>query len=123
MNHLMNLIKVYYKPKVWVAYITTGREKYEFDTEIIGTYSNYKEAIINVYRFLYNDGKIFPSFLERGCRFEENFHDRIQIEKELYDSETSPERMEELLRVSCSLYNDDHYLEGWRYEIKEQIIN
>ena len=129
---------------VFVAYITSGRDKYDYFTELVGVFHKKEDAEKAMKRNLIECGKIFMTFydiiiddkntnifdiendyysiLKKINNFEERFN------KCNYEDQFLEEFKEDFINLDVDLgkivnqYNDSFYEDGWEYVIDEVEI-
>lgn len=129
---------------VYIAYITSGREKYEYDTQVIGLFNDENVAEREMKKALILQGQIlslcfyyvddYPeeySFIKEFDNFENRLK-KIKDIKDISDSYRQNYFIKEFLddMVNCDMtleymvdnYNNSYYGDGWDYTITEYDI-
>lgn len=116
---------------LYVAYVTSGRDKYEYKTEFLGLFRSVKNAekamigylfeTCRVLNYIYNDitnheyalFKLFDNFQERynKCLNEVDFIKEFKEDVKNLD-----------LNTVVQDYSDSFYGDGWNYTIKPYVI-
>ncbi len=117
-----------YSKNVFIAYITEGRDKYEYSTTIVGIFMNKNDALFKIFEKLYNDGKILMDdyFADMDDYAQEIFKDVASYNK--FDEYKGDHFPFHLLHENIDLesviygYHDSYYEDGWDYTIKEMAI-
>jgi hypothetical protein len=126
---------------VFIAYITGGRDKYDYYTDFVGVFNNEKDAEKAVKRNLIECGKIFDFFYD--IILEDKKENAFDIENKHYsilkkinnfeerynkcnnEDQFLEEFKEDLINIDKDLdyivgrYNDSYYGDGWNYTIDE----
>ena len=121
----------YGSKKIYISYITEGRERYYYHTDIIGAFVDKNTAMKKLFQTLVDHGKIL---------LEEVFEDDPDCGREIFKDEESFEKFKEidrddieefpfhLLDENIDLeeiiegFSDSYYKDGWDYSIKEVEI-
>ena len=116
--------------KVFIAYITEGREKYYYDTTFIGVFRNKKDAMMKLYEKLWQKEYILCPYYNDSERAEE-IADLFKVE-ESYNRYKECERDDPFpfhlldedfdLEYLIDSYDDSYRGDGWDYTIKEVKI-
>ena len=129
---------------VYVAYITSGRDKYEYETQVIGLFNDENDAeremkkalilqrqILSLSFYYVDDYPEEYSFIKEFDNFENRLK-KIKDIKDVNDSYRNKYFTEEFLddMVNCDMtleymvdkYNDSYYGDGWDYTITEYDI-
>ena len=118
---------------LWVIYVTSGREKCEYRTDLIGLFENVDEGRAKLLRYLIDEGRLF-SMIEgseyinnesddnnwKECNMEELDADEIETFLKTKESLKHGTISEELFD-ECMKYEDSYFQDGWDYSIK--LIN
>jgi len=91
----------------WVAYITEGREKYEYHTHLVGVFERVHSAARFMLTKLVEQGKLFGD--EEDEKDQKQAVDRLERADE-----------DEVLSVLATIVreaNDSFYMDGWDYTI------
>lgn len=129
---------------VYVAYITSGRDKYDYYTDLIGVFYKREDAEYALKKYLIESRKIFDSYFDaiNDAKEENNFNLEIEyftplkkfnqfeerLQKCMNDDDFIDEFKEDLLNIEgllediISRYNDSYYQDGWDYTIDEVEI-
>ena len=133
---------------VFVAYITSGRAKYEFETQFIGLFNDKNVAEREIKKALILQGKILSFYLYYADDYADNFPEEYSFLKEFDNFENRLKKIEDIKDVSdsyrnnyfieefldemvnCNMtleymintYDDGHYEEGWNYTIIETDV-
>ena len=105
---------------VWVVYITSGREKYVYETNMVGLFKEYGQAARALVQELMNQGRINGIFdPEKEDYSEEDYSEHEALREQFKCKEWCPDTIESFIKE-----NDDSYFEdGWDYTIAQyQII-
>lgn len=97
---------------VWIAYVTTGCEKYK--TTIVGTFTKRYLACRAVFDYLCKENHIF-SFRE----VEEVQNEYVTARPEMMRRTRSAHVY---LKTCVDKYNDGYYGNGWDYTIEKQTV-
>ena len=129
---------------VFVAYITSGRDKYEYETQFIGLFNDENDAKRKMKKtlilqrqilslcFYYSDN--YPeeySFIKKFDNFENRLK-KIKDIKDINDSYRNKYFIDEFLDdiINCDMtleymvnnYNNSYYGDGWDYTIIETDV-
>lgn len=117
---------------VYIAYITSGREKYDFQTDIAGIFEKRCDAEIAISKKLIEHHRLMlvdiveeassqdelPDFIKAISSSDKLIDsDEEEIETFLIENVSQLPPLKDLLR-----YNDSYYGEGWNYAIEEHKI-
>jgi len=132
-NIIINKFRMYY-----LAYLTMGRAKYEFETIIVGLFRDKNQACSKMADVLADGRLLFDDINEYYTRnintYDADFYDdllkvnggnkkytdiEIQDHKDMIKNITNQTVTEELLKKYVQKYNNGYHEEGWTYEIEE----
>jgi len=99
---------------MFVAYVTSGREKYHYETQLVGVFRTEKLAVQTMFYFLVHEGRLFDTRDERPEE-QENF--RQYRAKFALDSPHSTEELKTYLTNVCKTWSDSFYEDGWNFSI------
>jgi hypothetical protein len=104
-----------YNP-IWVAYVTTGYEEYEFETKIIGTFTKRYLACQAVFEYLCETSRIFGSGYEDPS-FTEKEKQTVSTDM-MKRTRSAPRFLEE----SVNRYKNSFYKIEWDYAVEKQTV-
>jgi hypothetical protein len=110
------------KTSLFLAYVTSGREKYVFTTNIIGIYTDKRKALQETFCYLVDDGLIFD---EKDADSDDENDEQKEYTKAVInmDNISDIKRLETYLQMCVKKYNNTYYKNGWTYTIKLQDVN
>lgn len=91
---------------MWVAYISSGLDKYEYSTEFVGLFHEYVDAVEALISWLAKTERVLVDDIQR-TDFETWYLQR--------PDHTSKERLD----VLCTRFSDGFYRDGWNYTMLE----
>lgn len=107
---------------VYVSTITSGREKYKYETTLVGVFQCKKDAVMATFDVLHKSEKIF-SLEDEDDKVDE------MLDTKYYQSMVQRNKLcnsidncNEMLHNVCTKFSDSYYKDGWHYCIQEQEI-
>jgi hypothetical protein len=120
--------------ELYVAYITSGREKYEYKTEFVGGFTEHADALKAVFSKLVSSGRVLePESVEDSLGdityMLKTFKDENSLMDYIEDVDERPvdfpfhflnpnTKLEDIIKD----WNDSFYKDGWDYKIKKITI-
>ena len=108
--------------KLYLAYVTSGREKYEYTTEIVGLYQSKKKAMRELFDHLLNTDRfldLFDEWIDEDGKKVENskvYFQRYIDQK--FDTDLELLGFEQMVIH----FSNSHHKDGWDYTVVEQNI-
>jgi len=97
---------------VWVAYVTSGREKYEYETEFVGVFATEALACEALFQHLVKTKRIFSPELRRdNPEAHDVFVGAQQLRKTPKD-----------LVWYCEKFDDSFWGDGWSFMVVSQPV-
>lgn len=105
---------------VYISIVISGREKYEFEADVVGVFTSKKKAIKMLLKKLIEDEHISAlSYIENNDLEEKVDEDDYETIFELMSKECNTE---EDLQNIVKLYENSYYGNGWKYVIRKMEI-
>ena len=104
--------------EMFVAFVTSGREKYDYKTQFLGVFREEKRALQSMFHFLVQEGKLF---LIRDTEEEEKAFLHYQA---IFasDSMSSANELRAYLTNVCKTWSDSFYEDGWSFTIQKEVF-
>ena len=105
---------------VYVAYVTSGREKYDYHTRIVGVFEREHLAARAMFDYLCQTYRIFD-----GREEDRDLRDEYMDAKNIMHHSTDIDECGTYLQNCVAIYNDSSHLDhndGWDYHIVRQDV-